>query len=292
MPSTWLNRRGHYFLGAASVLFLGPLAHAVGAQDHRHEPRPIAAVDNVWIEDLTWMEVRDQIDSGTTTAIIPTGGIEQNGPYLTTGKHNVIMRGACESIARKLGNALCAPVVKFVPEGDIDPPSGHMLFPGTISLTEETYRLLLEEIGASLLVHGFTDVIFIGDSGGNQAGMAAVAEVLTELWAGRGGRAHYVQEFYRPGYNEADRFVAEELGLRETHSDGYHDDPTVTLLMMAVDPTTVRFEQRLEAGLASINGVELTPLADRVEAGRRLNEFRADLTVEAIRRAIAEADGS
>jgi creatinine amidohydrolase len=292
MRSTWLTRRGPCFLGAALILVLGPLAGAAGAQDHRHEPRPIAAVNTVWMEDLTWMEVRDEIDSGTTTAIIPTGGIEQNGPYLTTGKHNVIMRGACEAIARKLGDALCAPVVKFVPEGDIDPPSGHMLYPGTISLTEETYRSLLEEIGASLLVHGFTDVVFIGDSGGNQAGMAAAAAVLTERWAGRGGRAHYVQEFYRPGYSEADRFVQEELGLQETHRDGYHDDPTVTLLMMAVDPTTVRFEQRVEAGLASINGVELTPLADRVEAGRRLNEFRADLTVEAIRRAIAEAGGS
>jgi len=271
------------------ALVLAP--HLVVAQaevpDHRHEVRPIAAVDEVWVEDMTWMEVRDAIDGGATIAIISTGGIEQNGPYLTTGKHNVIMKGACETIARKLGNALCAPVVGFVPEGDIDPPTSHMLFPGTISLTQETYRALLEDIGASLLVHGFTDVIFIGDSGGNQAGMRDVAEVLTERWADRGGRAHYVEEFYRPGYSEADRFVAEELGLVETHRDGYHDDPTVTLLMMAVDPLTVRHPQRVEAGLASINGVDLTPLEDRIQDGRRLNEFRADLTVDAIRRAVA-----
>jgi creatinine amidohydrolase len=279
-PANWL---------VLAALVLAP--HAIAAQaevpDHRHEVRPIAAVDEVWIEDMTWMEVRDAIDGGASIAIIPTGGIEQNGPYLTTGKHNVIMTGACETIARKLGNALCAPVVGFVPEGDIDPPTSHMLFPGTISLTQETYRALLEDIGASLLVHGFTDVIFIGDSGGNQAGMRDVAEILTERWAHRGGRAHYVEEFYRPGYNEADRFVAEELGLVETHRDGYHDDPTVTLLMMAVDPLTVRHPQRVEAGLASINGVDLTPLEERIEDGRRLNEFRADLTVDAIRRAVA-----
>jgi creatinine amidohydrolase len=119
--------------------------------------------------------------------------------------------------------------------------------------------------------------------------MAAAAEALNEGWAHLGGRAHYVREFYSPGYEEADRFVAEDLGLEQTHRDGYHDDPTVTLLMMAVDPETVRFEQRVRAGLASINGVELTPLEDRIEAGRRLNEFRADLTVEAIRRAVAGA---
>jgi hypothetical protein len=51
--------------------------------------RPIAAHNSVWIEQLTWMEVRDAIRSGKTTVIVPTGGVEQNGPYPVTGKHNV-----------------------------------------------------------------------------------------------------------------------------------------------------------------------------------------------------------
>src|SRR5262245_12741688 len=109
-------------------------------------PRPIAAVDSAWIEDLTWMEVRDALKAGKTTAIVATGGVEQNGPYLVTGKHNVILKAICEAIARRLGNALIAPIVVFVPEGDIDPPTGHMKYPGTISLTEETYERLLTDI--------------------------------------------------------------------------------------------------------------------------------------------------
>src|SRR5262245_38996387 len=96
-------------------------------------PRPIAAVESVWIEDLTWMEVRDAMRAGKTTVIIPTGGVEQNGPYLVTGKHNVILRATSEAIAKRLGNALVAPIVAFVPEGDIDPPTSHMKYPGTIS---------------------------------------------------------------------------------------------------------------------------------------------------------------
>lgn len=51
-------------------------------------PRPIEALDSVWIEELTMMEVRDAIQEGKTTALILTGGIEENGPYLATGKHN------------------------------------------------------------------------------------------------------------------------------------------------------------------------------------------------------------
>src|SRR5437660_9215486 len=106
-------------------------------------PRPIEALDTVFIEEMTWMEVRDALKAGKTTVLVPTGGVEQNGPYLATGKHDYILRATTEAIARKLGNALVAPIVPFVPEGRIDPPSGHMKYPGTISLTEDTFQRLL-----------------------------------------------------------------------------------------------------------------------------------------------------
>src|SRR3954470_22820501 len=109
-------------------------------------PRPIPARDTVFMEDMTWMEGRDALRAGKTTAIVATGGIEQNGPYLVAGKHNVVLRATTEAIARKLGNALVAAIVPFVPEGDIDPPTVHMRYPSTISLTEETYRRLLIDI--------------------------------------------------------------------------------------------------------------------------------------------------
>ena len=83
-------------------------------------PRPIDAVDTVFIEELTWMEVRDALTSGKTTAVVATGGIEQNGPFVVTGKHNVVLRATTEAIARKLGNALVAPIIKLVPEGEIN----------------------------------------------------------------------------------------------------------------------------------------------------------------------------
>src|SRR5947209_5189523 len=107
-------------------------------------PRPIEAVDTVFLEEMTWMEARDAMRAGKDTVIVPTGGMEQNGPYLAAGKHNYVLRATTEAIARKLGRALIAPIVPFVPEGDLDPPTIHMKYPTTISLTEGTYRLLLE----------------------------------------------------------------------------------------------------------------------------------------------------
>ena len=245
--------------------------------------RPIEALNSVWIEELTWMEVRDALSDGKTTAIISTGGIEQNGPYLATGKHNYVLAGACEGIARKLGNALCAPVIKLVPEGNIDNPSGHMRYPGTISLREETFRAVLDDVASSLRAHGFTDIVFIGDSGGNQGGMAAVATALNERWRGS-ARAHFVPEFYR--YREVFEYMESELGISEPTNDGIHDDFVITSIMTTEDPESVRHAQRVAAGKASINGVSIEDLEATIEIGRKLLQFRVDRTVEAIQAAI------
>jgi creatinine amidohydrolase/Fe(II)-dependent formamide hydrolase-like protein len=260
-------------------------------QEELASPNPLEPSQSLWIEELTWLEVRDRIADGHTTAIIPTGGIEQNGPYLATGKHNVILEALCPAIAEKLGNALCAPIVPFVPEGGIDPPSGAMRYPGSITVRDETYQALLEDIGGSLGVHGFTDVVFIGDSGGNQRGMADAAAALNERWAGSGRTAHFVREFYSPGWEETERYTEEVLGVAQTESDGYHDDMWVTAFMAVVDPETIRWDQRVDAGLASINGVSLVPLQRILELGERIVDFRSEFTVRHIREAIQAASG-
>ena len=126
---------------------------------------------------MTWMDVRDALNAGTKTVIVPTGGMEPNGPWLATGKHNYVLRANCDAIARKLSHALCAPILKFVPEGDYtteDRPYGDALERSTMK--ESTFRAILEDIARSLQAHGFENIIFIGDSGGNQAGQKAVAE--------------------------------------------------------------------------------------------------------------------
>ena len=251
-------------------------------------PNPLEASDSVWIEELTYIEVRDRIADGHTTVIISTGGIEQRGPFLATGKHNVILRSLCPAIAHNLGNALCAPVVGFVPEGNLDPPSGLMRFPGSITVRDETYQALLSDIAGSMRVHGFKDIVLIGDSGGNQRGMTAVAEELNKRWAESDVTAHEVIEFYAPGWEQTEEYTKEVLGVTESTNDGHHDDIWVTAMMMVTDPSSVRYHERVEAGLASINGVDIAPMEDTIELGKKLVEFRAEYTANAIRTAIAD----
>lgn len=270
-----------------SLVLLLALAGALAAlpdpvRPDPESPRPIAAVDSVFIEDLTWMEVRDALKSGHDTALVATGGVEQNGPYLVTGKHNVVLRGTTEAIARKLGKTLVAPIVPFVPEGNIDPPSEHMLYPGTISVREETYQALLTDICGSLKAHGFKRIVLIGDSGGNQAGLKAVAERLSEQWKGT-CRVIYIPEYYSSA--GAAKWL-EEQGIKQT-PEGLHDDFAMTAQMLAVDPRSARMEQRIAADRFQINGVELAPANKTIQLGRRIIDWRAETTVEAIRKALA-----
>ena len=249
-----------------------------------NSPRPIAAVDSVFLEDLTWMEIRDAMKAGKDTVIVAAGGIEQNGPYLVLDKHNVVLRGTTEAIAKKVGNTLVAPIIPFVPEGDIEPPSLHMLYPGTISLREPTYQALLTDICSSLKTHGFKRIILIGDSGGNQPGMKQVAADLSEKWKGSPCRIVFVPEYYQTGHVTN---WLESQGIRQT-PEGLHDDFAMEATMLAVNPESIRMKERIAAGNFRINGVNLAPAEKTIAIGRKIIDLRADHTVKAIHQALAQ----
>jgi creatinine amidohydrolase/Fe(II)-dependent formamide hydrolase-like protein len=248
-------------------------------------PNPLTPPDTVWLEEMTWMDVRDAMKAGKTTIIISTGGIEPNGPWLALGKHNYVLKANCDAIARKLGNALCAPIIPLVPEGSIDPKTSHMLTVGTISMREETFQAMLIDVVHSVKMHGFQNIILIGDSGGNQAGMKTVAEKLNGDWNGNPVVAH-IPEYY--DYASVGRFLT-EIGVTKQGQpgDGLHDDPGISMNMMVTDPTTVRWDARVKAGKATINGVSIADKAKALEIGRRIVEMRATNTVAAIKKAIA-----
>ena len=247
-------------------------------------PNPLPPPDTVWIEEMTWMDVRDAMKAGKTTMIIATGGIEPNGPWLALGKHQYVLRANCDAIARALGNALCAPLVPFVPEGTIEPPSSHMATVGTISLRQETFQALLTDIVHSMKVHGFENIVLIGDSGGNQKGMAAVAQKLNADWSGK-PRVVHIPEYY--DYDSADALLV-TLGVmtKDQPSEGLHDDASITMNMMVTDPESVRWTARVKAGKATIDGVSIADKNKALEIGRKIVAMRTANTVAAIKKAL------
>jgi creatinine amidohydrolase len=246
-------------------------------------PNPLPAASTVWIEEMTWMDVRDALAAGRTTALITTGGVEPNGPWLATGKHNFVLRANCTAVAHELGNALCAPIIKLVPEGDIDPPTGHMVSPGTISMRQDTFEAMLTDVAHSLKMHGFRNIIFFGDSGGNQTGMRNVAATLNAMWDDV--VVAHIPEYY--DYASVSAYMASR-GFADAESDGLHDDPVITMNMFADDPFSIRFAERVAAGAASINGVDVSDRVRNLETARQVVEYRAAQTAFYIRRAIAD----
>jgi creatinine amidohydrolase/Fe(II)-dependent formamide hydrolase-like protein len=245
-------------------------------------PRPIDMHDSVWIEDLTMMEVRDLIKTGKTTALILGGGIEENGPYLTTGKHNNVLRVTGDSIARALGNALVAPIVTLEP-GNPE----RVRTPGTVLLSPETYKAVLTDMAISLKTQGFRTIVLCGDSGGNLRHMQEVADTLTAKWKGdpSGTRIFHIAEYYN--YGEVEKFEQEVLGIHEK-LEGLHDDYYISSIIMVHDVNGVRLPERIKAGKATINGVSLTPAEKTIENGKKIVAFRTDATVKAIKKALAQ----
>jgi creatinine amidohydrolase/Fe(II)-dependent formamide hydrolase-like protein len=200
-----------------------------------------------FIEEMTSPEVRAAVASGTTTILVPIGGTEQNGDHIALGKHNVRAQALAAAIAARLGNALVAPVVSYVPEGNIAPPTGHMRQPGTITVPEEAFERMLESAAKGFIQHGFTAVVLLGDHGGYRRSLEKV-------------RARVNVRASRPVV-----FVPEEY-YREMEHAGTED----TALTLAIDPSLVR-----------------DPRGASVEKGREARDQIVERTVAAIRRATA-----
>src|SRR5579872_7042323 len=228
-------------------------------------PVALAAVPSVYLEDLTWTEVRDAVASGTTTIIIPAGGTEQNGPHMALGKHNVRARVLAGRIARALGDTLVAPVIAYVPEGNVSPPTEHMRFPGTISISPAAFKGTLEGAAQSFKQAGFTHIVLLGDHGGYQELMKSAAQELNRAWAASPARAYFIPEYYRA--TETSYVTAlRAKGLSNTEI-GEHAGAADTSLALAVDPTLVRAD-RLTAQHDAASGIQGDPRRSSAELGQ------------------------
>lgn len=244
-----------------------------------------ATSSSVYLEDLTSPELQARIKAGTTTALVPIGGTEQSGPHLALGKHNVRVRYLAGRIAQTLGNTVVAPVMAYVPEGSITPPSGHMRLAGTLSIDDTTFEALLSATAKSLCQHGLTSIVFLGDHGGYQKNMVKVATQLNQFWSRKNAtacHAHALTEYYEavqaPYIAELQRrgYSAAEIGLHAGLAD--------TSLTLAVDPNQVRGDQLITGAKAGYaGGVQGDPSRSTAALGQIGIAHQIDAAVSAIR---------
>ncbi len=266
------------YLGGVAVLLSG-VAMASAAP---------ATSAKVYLEELTAPELHERIAGGSTTVLIPIGGTEQNGPHMVLGKHNVRAKILAGRIAERLGNAVVAPVMAYVPEGSITPPAAHMRFSGTISIAESAFESILESTARSFRQHGFHDIVFLGDHGGYRKSMELAAEKINKAWSNDPGvKAYSLSAYYdasQAPFTQVLRnkgFTAAEIGSHAGLSD--------TSLALAVDPALVHTEKLIEAAKSSpANGVAGDPRKSAAELGQLGVEMIVDQSVQAIQRAVQQ----
>ncbi len=254
-------------LALAAIVLVAPAARAI-------------AVDTIQMADMTWPEVRGAIERGVTTVIVPSGGIEQNGPHMVLGKHDYIVRTAANRIALALGNALVAPVISYVPEGDYTPPTGNLLYPGTLGVPEPVFAGVLEGIARSLKNTGFKTIALIGDHGGNQAAQALVAAKLNREWAGQ-VKVLNVTDYY---IDEAQMKFLRSKG--ETAATiGSHAGLIDTAELMSVHPEGVDLSKFKSYARKEAPGHSGEPARATPDLGKALLDIRVNAAIKQIKAA-------
>ncbi len=269
----------------ATICLCATIAVAISAQRPADAPATAASgkpPDSVFIEDLTWAEVRDLIAGGTTSVIVGTAGTEQKGPHMIDGEHKFVMEWSADKIARGMGKTLVAPVVTYVPEGSWENIGGHMAKPGTITLPEDRFVDLLVNAGKSLKAGGFKKIWFIGESGGNRTGMRSAAEKLNALWNGA-ATAYWVDDYYTKAHAEQNTWAAKFLKVADDQV-GNHANILDTSELLFVAPKHIR-RDRLTGndypnnGVSGNNQSKSTP-----EVGKALLQIKLDLALAQIKR--------
>ena len=247
----------------------------------------VFAQKSVYLEELTTAEVAAIVKNSPSVVIIPVGGTEQNGPHMAIGKHNTRVKVLAGRIATQLTtqtttlsaaqkiNVIVAPVVSYVPEGNINPPTEHMKWAGTVSISEDAFKSMLLSAARSFKQHGFTDIVILGDSGNYQSLLAQVAANFNKDAKNAPSRMHFIGEYYQASQST---YIAalKAKGLSDAEI-GTHAGSADTSLLMAIEPAMVKPDKFAEAAK---NGRAGGTLGDPRASSAALGQMGADVVVK------------
>lgn len=240
------------------------------------------AQTSVYLDELTWPEIQAAQAAGKTTAIIYTGGIEQNGHHMALAKHNVIAHYVGGQIAERLGNALMFPVIPFSLNGNPQLKQGHMRWPGTISLSSDVFLGVVRDVVVSAAVGGFENIFLMGDHGPGNAELELAAESLDAEWRASGVRVFYVSDLNGKANQQMSAYMAER-GIAPGGHAGVAE--TAQVLALDSDGTLLRHGAFgiAAAGPTDVVGTSGDPALATVEMGRAFLEFKVAAATDQIR---------
>jgi creatinine amidohydrolase len=242
----------------------------------------VARTQSVYIEDLTWPEVRDAIASGKTSAIIYAGSTEQNGPHLALGKHTFIAHYVAGRVAEELGDALVYPTMPFAPTGDFILKTGHLRFPGSVSVSSEVFLGVVSQVALSAINAGFKQVYLMGDHGGGQSELKLAAENLDREWSVKGVRVRYVPDPYFKEKTQSEQFLKDRHIVADEHAG---TDDTSQIMFLDTAHKWVRADKLAvsDSTMEPSTGVLGDPTKATAEMGKVFLDFKVNDAVAQIR---------
>jgi creatinine amidohydrolase len=279
----------------ALVLIAAPVAGQTPAPTRsvaapRAAPTLSVGAPPVEFEMMTWPEVKSALAAGKTTALVYNGGTEQRGPQNVNGGHTLMARATVKAIARKLGNAIAAPVLPFSPN------NASADLPGTIGLTPELYAALNEQIVEQLIKTGFRNVVLMGDHGGGQKELGEVARKLDEKYTPQRIRVVFCDEVYAKANGDFDEWL-EANGYPKSSHAGIPDTSEMLflgasygwvrkdLIKTAIGDPVSEPSERAERTVN--NGITGDARRSSSELGKRLFEMKVDYAVRQIKQLLA-----
>jgi creatinine amidohydrolase/Fe(II)-dependent formamide hydrolase-like protein len=237
------------------------------------------SAEQVEIEKMTHAEIHDAIHQrGKTTVLIYNGGTEQRGPHAVLGGHTFMARRTAEAIARRLGDALVAPVLPFSPAGS----HLNVKWPGSVDLPADLYVKVNEAVVASMVTNGFRNIILMGDHGGGQQDLAGLARSLDARYSPQGVHVYFCSSVYKEAREDFNAWLKQHDLPVGTHAS----IPDTSELMFLGGEEYVR-KRRLANGSPE-NGITGDPRRSSADLGKRVFDMKVDYGVAEIRRLISK----
>lgn len=239
------------------------------------------------LDQVTWPEVRAEIDGGRDTVVVAFGATEQHGPHMPLGTDAMIGDRLARDLADRL-EAFVAPTVR------VGCSAHHVGFAGTMSVADETFHALVGDLVRSLAAGGFRRIVLVPTHGGNFGPLAAAVEQLGDVDGVRVDALTDLSVLFQVAL-----LGQEEHGV-PVNEGGLHAGEWETSLMLALRPELVRMERAeagftgdvqdaigtlfREDGVASLseNGVLGDPTRASIEHGRRYWDRAVELALESL----------
>jgi creatinine amidohydrolase/Fe(II)-dependent formamide hydrolase-like protein len=245
-----------------------------------------AAAKPAALEQLTTVELKERLQTGCPVALLYNGGVEESGPHLALGKHNLRIYQYGAALAQAIGDAILLPVMPFSPND-----AARMAFAGTISLRPETWVAVNEDVARSLIGGGFQRVAILTDHGDGMPRLREMVERLDKEYRPKGARVFFVEDAYTKARTQIEAEIKASGKVPGGHG-GLWD----TAEAMAADPNLVRPELLAPGTLTDdgngpidANGISGDPRGATVAMGRRFAAIRVKLAADQLRGQLAAA---